>query len=152
MSLLLLLVGCSVGKAPSVPPKTADPVKDYLGGLSPEKREKLVNATANQVIELYFDAINRKDYDLALAALSPGLTQGDGAQGFIGGYKEIVRIDQVDIRLENQGEFLAKYMVTFNLKVINNPSGAWGSGLTTWFLLLSRNSGRWCIVQIGTCP
>jgi len=150
--LLLLLAGCFTRQVSPVPVKAGDVTTDYFEELSPEKREKLAAATASQVIALYFEAINKKDYDFALAALSPGMIQQDGAQGYLRGYKEIVRADQLDIQLESQTEFMAEYMVTFNLKVVDDPKGAWGSGTTTWFLTLSRNSGRWCIAQIGTSP
>jgi hypothetical protein len=125
---------------------------EYFKKLPSDKQKIVEIANAEQIIHLYFEAINEKNYNLVLALFSHGYIKSTSPQNIISGLKEIEKVDKINITLVKEQGNIVEFMVTFNLQVAKNSSGAWRSGSTTRFFTLSNNGSRWQIVQIGSCP
>jgi len=128
----------------------------YFERLSREKQQELESASAAQVVQIYFEALKNKDYDLCLATLSPNaLYDSDGNQyvkQWEHSLKQITAISDPEIRISRVfSSDKIDFEVLFNQSSLDPAMN--GNPFDRWFTVVRNNpQDRFRIDSIASSP
>lgn len=161
--LLILAVVLSAG-ASSCENSTVDTAKplpdvERIKVLPLNEQELLLRAAPQDLIQLYFRALNEKKVELAIACMDRdfiGTKKAEIVQYWTQNYKSvnIVKIELPDDLKERQTPQSAVYQVTYRLELQSDTAGAESEGDNIRYFHVEKKAGsdRWTLTGMGTSP
>jgi limonene-1,2-epoxide hydrolase len=117
-----------------------------------EQGKALEMATPAQIAEMYYRALDERDWNLAMAALSRDYVSRYGEKEILAGMKAITGVSNVTVKLERTiSPDRIRFMVTFHQE---SQKQALGVGNMTRFVDVVRQSvgAQWQIDNIASSP